>query len=402
MDNTSPSGFIAVAGSSTHGPMYSHGFGTLFLAEAYGMTHRPEIREKLQKAVRLIIDSQNIEGGWRYQPVQARRRPVGDDLPDQRAAGGAERGAVCAQGDGRRVHPLCEAVAEPRRRFPLHAPGGPEQRISRGRRPAWWRCRAPGNTTRRRSATGSPICASSARACGSAGATIITSTASTTRPRPCGSRAGKPGRNGIRPVRDELLERQSAAGLLARHASATSTAPPWRSSSSRSRTITCRSFNDEGKCMAPMIGLFLILGSGTAIMPRDRGGLGSLTSLAWPTSADRRVGLAGLLRSRLQGAPDRWSNGISGRIVSLDPDAITTGDRRGCEEGIAAARSPGQADARGPATASPAWEDSQAVILPDGDRLMRVGRRRRRPTRAWRSGPRRWASWRSRSIASWA
>jgi hypothetical protein len=70
MDNTSPSGFIAVAASSTHGPMYSHGFGTLFLAEAYGMTHQPEIREKLQKAVRLIVDSQNIEGGWRYQPVR--------------------------------------------------------------------------------------------------------------------------------------------------------------------------------------------------------------------------------------------------------------------------------------------------------------------------------------------
>ncbi len=70
MDNTSQAGFIAVSASSTHGPMYSHGFGTLFLAEAYGMTHRPEIREKLQKAVRLIIDSQNIEGGWRYQPVR--------------------------------------------------------------------------------------------------------------------------------------------------------------------------------------------------------------------------------------------------------------------------------------------------------------------------------------------
>jgi hypothetical protein len=70
MENTSPSGFIAVASSSTHGPMYSHGFGTLFLAEAYGMTHRPEIREKLQKAVRLIIDTQNNEGGWRYQPLR--------------------------------------------------------------------------------------------------------------------------------------------------------------------------------------------------------------------------------------------------------------------------------------------------------------------------------------------
>jgi hypothetical protein len=70
MDNTAPSGFISVPGSSTHGPMYSHGFGTLFLAEAYGMTHRPEIREKLRKAVQLVIDTQNNEGGWRYQPVK--------------------------------------------------------------------------------------------------------------------------------------------------------------------------------------------------------------------------------------------------------------------------------------------------------------------------------------------
>jgi len=52
-------------------PMYGHGFGTLFLAEAYGMTHRPEIREKLEKAVRLVVDTQNRDGGWRYQPVRA-------------------------------------------------------------------------------------------------------------------------------------------------------------------------------------------------------------------------------------------------------------------------------------------------------------------------------------------
>ncbi|WP_240910871.1 terpene cyclase/mutase family protein [Paludisphaera soli] len=70
MANTSPAGFIAVAAASTHGPMYSHGFGALFLAEAYGMTRRAEIREKLQKAIRLIIDTQNNEGGWRYQPVR--------------------------------------------------------------------------------------------------------------------------------------------------------------------------------------------------------------------------------------------------------------------------------------------------------------------------------------------
>ncbi len=70
MDNTAPSGFIAVPNAGTHGPMYSHGFGTLFLAEAYGMTRNAELREKLTNAVRLIIDTQNVEGGWRYQPVR--------------------------------------------------------------------------------------------------------------------------------------------------------------------------------------------------------------------------------------------------------------------------------------------------------------------------------------------
>ncbi len=71
MDNTAPSGFISVQNAATHGPMYSHGFGALFLAESYGMTRRPEIREKLEKAIRLIIDTQNGEGGWRYQPVKS-------------------------------------------------------------------------------------------------------------------------------------------------------------------------------------------------------------------------------------------------------------------------------------------------------------------------------------------
>ena len=71
MNNTAPSGFICEGGGLANSPMYGHGFGTLFLAEAYGMTHRPEIREKLEKAVRLIVDTQNRDGGWRYQPVKA-------------------------------------------------------------------------------------------------------------------------------------------------------------------------------------------------------------------------------------------------------------------------------------------------------------------------------------------
>ncbi len=68
--HTEESGFINVPNASSHGPMYGHGFATLFLSECYGMTQRTDIREKLTKAVQLIINTQNDEGGWRYQPVR--------------------------------------------------------------------------------------------------------------------------------------------------------------------------------------------------------------------------------------------------------------------------------------------------------------------------------------------
>jgi len=48
--------------------LYSHAFATLFLAEVYGMTQREDLRPALQKAVDLIVSSQNEQGGWRYQP----------------------------------------------------------------------------------------------------------------------------------------------------------------------------------------------------------------------------------------------------------------------------------------------------------------------------------------------
>lgn len=67
--NAQPSGFIAGPDASS-GPMYGHGFATMFLAECYGMSPRPELREKLSAAVKLIVNSQNKDGGWRYQPVR--------------------------------------------------------------------------------------------------------------------------------------------------------------------------------------------------------------------------------------------------------------------------------------------------------------------------------------------
>ncbi len=69
LDNRSESGLLAA--ETSHGPMYGHGFATLFLAEVYGMTRDERIGEALRKAVRLIVATQNAEGGWRYQPVRA-------------------------------------------------------------------------------------------------------------------------------------------------------------------------------------------------------------------------------------------------------------------------------------------------------------------------------------------
>jgi prenyltransferase beta subunit len=66
--HTQPSGFICPPDQASHGPMYGHGFATLYLAEVYGMSHRPDLRQKLVAAVDLIVKSQNREGGWRYQP----------------------------------------------------------------------------------------------------------------------------------------------------------------------------------------------------------------------------------------------------------------------------------------------------------------------------------------------
>ncbi len=65
-------GYLHYPNGTPHGPMYGHGFGTLFLAEVSGMvqdkTLREEARGTLHRAVKLIVDSQNDEGGWRYTP----------------------------------------------------------------------------------------------------------------------------------------------------------------------------------------------------------------------------------------------------------------------------------------------------------------------------------------------
>jgi len=65
---TRDNGFIHFGQTTTRGPMYEHGFAALFLAEVYGNSSAVGLRDKLSKAVQLIINTQNEAGGWRYEP----------------------------------------------------------------------------------------------------------------------------------------------------------------------------------------------------------------------------------------------------------------------------------------------------------------------------------------------
>ena len=49
--------------------MYGHGVAAIALAEMYGQTKAPSLRPKLEKIIKLIVASQNPEGGWRYRPI---------------------------------------------------------------------------------------------------------------------------------------------------------------------------------------------------------------------------------------------------------------------------------------------------------------------------------------------
>jgi len=106
-----PSGYIAVGNSN----MYNHGLSTLLLAEVLGETQRRDVRDKLQKAVDLIVNTQNRRGGWRYQPriadddisvtvmqVMALRaaRNVGIDVPAETIERAVAYVKSCANEDG--------------------------------------------------------------------------------------------------------------------------------------------------------------------------------------------------------------------------------------------------------------------------------------------------------------
>ena len=47
--NVHPSGLIDGPDTAMHGPMFKHGFATLFLAQCHGMTVRPQLAPFLSK-----------------------------------------------------------------------------------------------------------------------------------------------------------------------------------------------------------------------------------------------------------------------------------------------------------------------------------------------------------------
>ncbi|MGP1346913.1 MAG: prenyltransferase/squalene oxidase repeat-containing protein [Phycisphaerales bacterium] len=74
LNNIAETGLIAA--DTSHGPMYGHGFAGLFLGEIYGMTRggpdtaqSARLHDAVVRANRLIVQTQNSEGGWRYNPV---------------------------------------------------------------------------------------------------------------------------------------------------------------------------------------------------------------------------------------------------------------------------------------------------------------------------------------------
>ena len=57
------------------GNMYCHGMATLALTQAYGTTADEDVKKVTKEAIKLIIKTQNNEGGWRYDPS-----PTGADI----------------------------------------------------------------------------------------------------------------------------------------------------------------------------------------------------------------------------------------------------------------------------------------------------------------------------------
>jgi hypothetical protein len=64
-------GQIAAKNTYRQGPMYGHTWSTLVLLQVYGnVPWRPDMRDKLAKAIQVILKFQKVDGGWRYRMMR--------------------------------------------------------------------------------------------------------------------------------------------------------------------------------------------------------------------------------------------------------------------------------------------------------------------------------------------
>jgi hypothetical protein len=75
LKNAKPSGLLNIVDRKRD--MYNHGLSTFVLGQTHGMTGDPRIGQVLDKALKLIAETQCGDGGWQYE---AERRSNGHDL----------------------------------------------------------------------------------------------------------------------------------------------------------------------------------------------------------------------------------------------------------------------------------------------------------------------------------
>ena len=153
-----PAGYFHVPrGAFQQTGMYSHGFGTLLLAECYGMAPdaalQPKLKGAVERAVQLIVSTQNSEGGWRVSAEARVGRRVGHDLPDHGPPGGPQRRLLRPQGSRGQVRQVRPVVSGQGRRLQLLQRPGAEP-ASPGRRPASSPSTAPASIRAPRSTRG--------------------------------------------------------------------------------------------------------------------------------------------------------------------------------------------------------------------------------------------------------
>jgi hypothetical protein len=71
LDHAKDDGQIVGRDVYSFGPMYDHSWATLCLLQAYGnMPWRRDMRDKISRAIQLLLKYQKVDGGWRYKMMR--------------------------------------------------------------------------------------------------------------------------------------------------------------------------------------------------------------------------------------------------------------------------------------------------------------------------------------------